>query len=93
MGFIKAFTGALSGTFADQWKDFFVPRAGVPATAAISIAAAVSAATAVSAAARRPDPEEVILHRRPLDRRQNHVLRPRGVPAAYRYRMPLLLDR
>lgn len=35
MGFIKAFTGALSGTFADQWKDFFVPRAGVPATAAI----------------------------------------------------------
>lgn len=35
MGFIKAFTGALSGTFADQWKDFFVPRAGVPATAAV----------------------------------------------------------
>ena len=35
MGFIKAFTGALSGTFADQWKDFFVPRAGVPATSAI----------------------------------------------------------
>lgn len=35
MGFIKAFTGALSGTFADQWKDFFVPREGVPATAAI----------------------------------------------------------
>ena len=24
MGFIKAFTGALSGTFADQWKDFFI---------------------------------------------------------------------
>lgn len=25
MGFIKAFTGALSGTFADQWKDFYKP--------------------------------------------------------------------
>ena len=35
MGFIKAFTGALSGTFADQWKDFYVPKSGVPATAAI----------------------------------------------------------
>ena len=35
MGFIKAFTGALGGTFADQWKDFYVPQAGVPATAAI----------------------------------------------------------
>ncbi len=35
MGFIKAFTGALSGTFADQWKEFYVPRAGVPGTAAI----------------------------------------------------------
>ena len=23
MGFIKAFTGALGGTFADQWKDFY----------------------------------------------------------------------
>ena len=22
MGFVKAFTGALSGTFADQWKEF-----------------------------------------------------------------------
>ena len=22
MGFIKAFTGALGGTFADQWKDY-----------------------------------------------------------------------
>ena len=22
MGFIKAFTGSLSSTFADQWKDF-----------------------------------------------------------------------
>jgi len=35
MGFIKAFTGALGGTFADQWKDYYMPRAGVPATAAI----------------------------------------------------------
>jgi membrane protease subunit (stomatin/prohibitin family) len=35
MGFIKAFSGALGGTFADQWKDFYVPKAGVPATAAI----------------------------------------------------------
>lgn len=34
MGFIKAFTGALGGTFADQWKDFIVPEAA-PATAAI----------------------------------------------------------
>ena len=35
MGFIKAFTGALSGTFADQWKDFYVPRNDVPGTAAL----------------------------------------------------------
>jgi len=35
MGFIKAFTGALSGTFADQWKDFYVPRADVSETAAV----------------------------------------------------------
>lgn len=35
MGFIKAFTGALSGTFADQWKDFYAPIQGVSATAAI----------------------------------------------------------
>ena len=35
MGFIKAFTGALGGTFADEWKDFYVPRGNVPATAAI----------------------------------------------------------
>ena len=31
MGFIKAFTGSLSSTFADQWKDFYVPVQGVPA--------------------------------------------------------------
>lgn len=35
MGFIKAFTGALGGTFADQWKDFLVPSPSVPPTAAI----------------------------------------------------------
>ena len=35
MGFIKAFTGALGGTFADEWKDIYVPRGNVPATAAI----------------------------------------------------------
>jgi len=33
MGFIKAFTGALSGTFADQWKDFYKPSS-VSATTA-----------------------------------------------------------
>lgn len=35
MGFIKAFTGSLGGTFADQWKDFYGPKQGVPGTAAI----------------------------------------------------------
>jgi membrane protease subunit (stomatin/prohibitin family) len=35
MGFIKAFTGALGGTFADQWQDFYMPRQDVPATAAL----------------------------------------------------------
>ena len=25
MGFIKAFTGSLGGTFADQWLDFYGP--------------------------------------------------------------------
>lgn len=35
MGFIKAFSGALGGTFADQWKDFYIPAQNVPATAAI----------------------------------------------------------
>lgn len=28
MGFVKAFSGALGGTFADQWKDFYGPRQG-----------------------------------------------------------------
>ncbi len=35
MGFIKAFAGALGGSFADQWKDFLVPMPNVPGTAAI----------------------------------------------------------
>ncbi len=35
MGFIKAFTGALSGTFADQWLDFYVPDPSVSATAGV----------------------------------------------------------
>ena len=35
MGFIKAFTGSLGGTFADQWQDFYMPRQDVPATAAL----------------------------------------------------------
>ncbi len=35
MGFIKAFAGAIGGTFADQWKDFLTPPAGLAPTAAI----------------------------------------------------------
>ena len=35
MGFIKAFTGAIGGTFADQWKDFLMPKPNVPGTAAL----------------------------------------------------------
>lgn len=35
MGFIKAFAGALGGTFADQWKDFLKPRTDITATSAI----------------------------------------------------------
>ena len=34
MGFIKAFSGAISGTLADQWKDFYVPRNDVTNTTA-----------------------------------------------------------
>ena len=34
MGFIKAFAGAISGTFADQWVDMLVP-ADAPATAGV----------------------------------------------------------
>ena len=35
MGFLKAFTGSLGGTFADQWIDFYEPMSNVPATAAL----------------------------------------------------------
>jgi membrane protease subunit (stomatin/prohibitin family) len=35
MGFIKAFTGALGGTFADQWKDFYMPAPNIPTTAGL----------------------------------------------------------
>jgi len=35
MGFIKAFAGAIGGTFADQWKDFLAPTPNVPGTAAL----------------------------------------------------------
>jgi membrane protease subunit (stomatin/prohibitin family) len=35
MGFIKAFSGAIGGTFADQWKDFLMPSPNVPGTAAL----------------------------------------------------------
>ncbi len=35
MGFVKAFSGAISTTFADQWKDFYGPMEGVSATAAL----------------------------------------------------------
>ena len=35
MGFIQAFKGSLSQTFADQWKDFYLPQSNVPATAAV----------------------------------------------------------
>ena len=32
MGFIKAFTGAISGTFADQWLDYLTPDTNVKST-------------------------------------------------------------
>lgn len=35
MGFIKAFTGALGGAFADQWKDFYMPSTDVSDTAVV----------------------------------------------------------
>ncbi|MCL2680264.1 MAG: SPFH domain-containing protein [Coriobacteriia bacterium] len=35
MGFVRAFTGALGGTFADQWLDYIMPRSDVPATAGL----------------------------------------------------------
>ncbi len=35
MGFIKAFSGAIGGTFADQWRDYLIPRGDLTSTAAI----------------------------------------------------------
>lgn len=35
MGFIKAFAGAIGGTFADQWIDIFTPMSNIPGTAAV----------------------------------------------------------
>ncbi|MDK7743052.1 SPFH domain-containing protein [Helcobacillus massiliensis] len=35
MGFIQAFTGALGGTFADQWLDFLTVPSGIAPTAAL----------------------------------------------------------
>ncbi|KZX11014.1 SHOCT domain-containing protein [Methanobrevibacter filiformis] len=35
MGFIKAFTGAIGGTLADQWKDFLLPRPDITGTSVI----------------------------------------------------------
>ena len=35
MGFIKAFTGAISSTFADQWKDFYIPSSNITETSAV----------------------------------------------------------
>lgn len=42
MGFIKAFQGAIQQTFADQWKDFYMPIQNVPATAGLFPAVARS---------------------------------------------------
>ena len=35
MGFIKAFSGAIGGTFSDQWKDFFIPKLDINGTSGI----------------------------------------------------------
>lgn len=35
MGFIRAFTGALGGTLADQWLDFYLPDPSIPGTAGV----------------------------------------------------------
>ncbi|MCL2379468.1 MAG: SPFH domain-containing protein, partial [Coriobacteriia bacterium] len=34
-GFVRAFTGAIGGTFAEQWKDYLLPRPGITATTAV----------------------------------------------------------
>ncbi len=40
MGFIKAFAGAIGGTFADQWKDFYTVSPSITPTTAVSKAVA-----------------------------------------------------
>lgn len=35
MGFIKAFTGSISSTWADQWLDYYVPREGITSTSVV----------------------------------------------------------
>ena len=42
MGFIKAITDSVGGTFADQWLDYYGPAQNVPATAAIFPAVKIS---------------------------------------------------
>ncbi len=40
MGLFQAVAGAIGGTLADQWKDFYTVPAGLPATAALFAAVA-----------------------------------------------------
>ena len=32
MGFIQAIKGSIKGTIAEQWKEYFIPQDGLPAT-------------------------------------------------------------
>lgn len=41
MGFIKAFAGSISQTFADQWQDYYMPKKDVTATTAFTQAVRV----------------------------------------------------
>ena len=41
MGFIRAFVGGLSQTFANQWLDYYQPMKGVPESAALIPAVAI----------------------------------------------------
>lgn len=58
MGFIKAFSGAIGGTFADQWKDYYVPSANMSATTAV--VAAVKSGTDNDRGANTKGSENVI---------------------------------
>ncbi len=42
MGFIKAITDSVGGTFADQWLDYYGPKSGVSATTALFPAVKIS---------------------------------------------------